>query len=78
MKTLAVVLAALLVSGGGRRREDGYELWLRYARVADAARLAEYRAAISELVVTSGEPTMQAARDEIGRASCRERVSTIV
>ena len=25
--------------------EDGYDLWLRYRRVADAARLAEYRAA---------------------------------
>ncbi len=45
--------------------DDGYDLWLRYTRVADTARLAEYRAAISELVVTSGEPTMQAARDEL-------------
>ena len=45
--------------------EDGYDLWLRYARVADTARLAEYRAAISELVVPQGEPTMQAARDEL-------------
>jgi len=45
--------------------EDGYDLWLRYARVADTARLAEYRTAISELVLTSGEPTMQAARDEL-------------
>jgi alpha-glucuronidase len=45
--------------------EDGYDLWLRYARVADTARLAEYRAAISELVVPQGEATMQAARDEL-------------
>ena len=45
--------------------EDGYDLWLRYARVADTARLVEYRAAISELVVPQGEPTMQAARDEL-------------
>lgn len=65
MKTLPVILAALLVSGGGQRREDGYELWLRYAQLADTARLAEYRAAISELVVTAREPTMQAARDEL-------------
>ena len=67
MKTLAVVLAALLVSGGERRREDGYELWLRYARVADAARFAEYRAAITQLVLTSDAPTMQVARDELTR-----------
>ena len=45
--------------------DDGYDLWLRYTRVADTARLAEYRAAIRELVLTSGEPTMQAARDEL-------------
>jgi alpha-glucuronidase len=67
LKTLAVVLAALLVSGGGRQREDSYELWLRYTRVADAARLAEYRAAITQLVLTSDAPTMQIARDELTR-----------
>ena len=67
MKTLAVVLAALLGSGGEPRREDGYDLWLRYARVADTARLAEYRAAITQLVLTSDAPTMQIARDELTR-----------
>ena len=68
---LVTVLAACgLLSGAGGHipaPEDGYDLWLRYARVADTARLAEYRAAISELVLTSGEPTMQAARDELAR-----------
>jgi alpha-glucuronidase len=67
LKTLAVVLAALLVSGGKPRREDGYELWLRYVQVADAARLAEYRVAITQLVLTSDAPTMQIARDELTR-----------
>src|SRR5207247_10089283 len=64
-----MVLASCGLLSGARRqisgREDGYDLWLRYARVADTARLAEYRAAITELVVTSGDPTMQVARDEL-------------
>jgi alpha-glucuronidase len=64
-----MVLASCGLLSGARGRipapEDGYDLWLRYARVADTARLAEYRAAISELVLTSGEPTMRAARDEL-------------
>ena len=45
--------------------EDGYELWLRYRLVGDAARLAEYREAITQVVVASDAPTMQAARDEL-------------
>src|SRR5207249_871359 len=40
-------------------------LWLRYRLVADTARLPEYRAAITQLVVASTAATMQAARDEL-------------
>ena len=58
----ALVLAALLRMPAV---DDGYDLWLRYRLVADTARLVEYRAAITELVVRSGEPTMQVARDEL-------------
>ena len=47
------------------RAEDGYDLWLRYRLVADAARLAEYRAAIRRLVVEGDSPTLRAARDEL-------------
>ena len=73
MKIRWVGLASVLVSCGllaGAREpnhapEDGYELWLRYARVDDTARLGEYRAAIRELVLTPREPTIQAARDEL-------------
>lgn len=69
MKTLAVVLAALLVSVHERMPavDDGYDLWLRYPLVADTARLAEYRAAITELVITSDAPTLQVARGELAR-----------
>src|SRR5881296_3053654 len=64
---MVLALCGLLSSARGQipALEDGYDLWLRYARVVDTARLAEYRAAISELVLASGEPTMQVARDEL-------------
>src|SRR5438309_11678552 len=63
-----LVAAALLRPPGvpsGPGVEDGYDLWLRYRPVADAARLAQYRATITQLVVESDAPTMQAARAEL-------------
>ena len=59
--------AFLLVIGASSaaRAEDGYDLWLRYRLVADAARLAEYRTAIQRLVVQGDSPTLRAARDEL-------------
>jgi alpha-glucuronidase len=47
--------------------EDGYNLWLRYPLVADAARLAEYRAAVRALVVLGETPTLAATRAELER-----------
>jgi alpha-glucuronidase len=45
--------------------EDGYDLWLRYRLVPDASRLADYRAAITRLVVQGNSPTLRIARDEL-------------
>lgn len=45
--------------------EDGYRLWLRYAPVADGVRLAEYRAALSEVLFPAPSPTLRAAHDEL-------------
>ncbi|HUC41562.1 MAG TPA: alpha-glucuronidase family glycosyl hydrolase, partial [Gemmatimonadales bacterium] len=45
--------------------EDGYDLWLRYRLIDDAARLTEYRGAITHLVVDPGTPTINAARAEL-------------
>jgi alpha-glucuronidase len=47
--------------------EDGYDLWLRYRLVSDAGRLAEYRAALTHLMVAGDSPTLRAARDELSR-----------
>lgn len=47
-----------------RISEDGYELWLRYVPVAQPA-LAEYRAALTHIVIDGVSATLQAARDEL-------------
>src|SRR2546430_1640504 len=57
-----VLLAAASPQPGA---EDGYDLWLRYRLVGDAGRLAEYRAALTQLVVEGDSPTLRAARDEL-------------
>ena len=48
------------------RGETGYDLWLRYHKVTDSARLSEYRAAISELVMQGDSPTLRIVREELG------------
>jgi alpha-glucuronidase len=63
MLLLASALLALLTVDASA--EDGYDLWLRYPRVNDEARLAEYRAAAAQLVVGGDSPTLRAARDEL-------------
>jgi alpha-glucuronidase len=60
---LAVAMLAML--GAPVRAEDGYDLWLRYRRIDDAALLTEYRAAATQLIVGGDGPTMLAARDEL-------------
>ena len=49
--TSAISVCLLLVSTQASA-EDGYELWLRYPRVADAALLKQYRSSITGLVVS--------------------------
>ena len=42
------------------RAEDGYELWMRYRRVADAAVLKQYRSAVTSLLVSGDSATARA------------------
>ena len=49
------------------RAEDGYDLWLRYGLVSNPTRLAEYQAALSQLLIDDRTPTLRAARDEVTR-----------
>src|SRR6266536_2443576 len=45
--------------------EDGYDLWLRYRLISNASLLANYRAAITRLVVEGNSPTLRVAHDEL-------------
>ncbi|MBN2351106.1 MAG: alpha-glucuronidase [Spirochaetales bacterium] len=47
--------------------EDGFELWLRYRPIADPARLAEYRGAVTAIMVENrgSSPTLAAAHEEL-------------
>ncbi len=56
------VLAALPA-----RAEDGYDLWLRYRPITQAARLAEVRAHATTIVAPTGGETIRAAVGELSR-----------
>jgi alpha-glucuronidase len=70
---IALLATALLGFAGpaGRRPippdEDGYDLWLRYRPIANAARLAEYRRAVTQIIIDDGSPTLRVARVELQR-----------
>src|SRR5256885_15406867 len=63
----SVVACCVLLAAAPPRpaAEVGYDLWLRYRLVGDAGRLAQYRAALTHLVVEGDSPTLRAARDEL-------------
>ncbi|MBN2063777.1 MAG: hypothetical protein JW745_03165, partial [Sedimentisphaerales bacterium] len=48
--------------------ENGYELWLRYARVDDPELLTDYRNTIAQLVVQGNSDTFTAVRSELNYA----------
>ena len=69
MRRAAVLICLLSVFAATRLyAEDGYDLWLRYTRVTNAARLAEYQAALSTLLIHDRSPTLRAVREELTRA----------
>jgi alpha-glucuronidase len=67
MRTLGAVAVGVLLIATGARAEDGYELWLRYPPVTDAAVLRHYSDTISSIVVLGDSPTLRIARDELRR-----------
>ena len=62
---LAIVLVALAASTA--RAEDGYDLWLRYPRVAEAALLKQYRGTVTGLLVGGESPTARIVSAELTR-----------
>jgi alpha-glucuronidase len=66
VRSLLLVLALSAAPlGAGLRADTGYDLWLRYRRVTDATRLAEYRRAFARVSVEGISPTARATRDEL-------------
>ena len=61
----AIVLGLLAVSTA--HAEDGYQLWLRYHSVSDAALLKQYRSAITGIHVAGESATARAAASELTR-----------
>ena len=67
--TLALVLAltALTALPATARAEDGYNLWLRYARIENVALRNTYRQAISGVVVQGTPATAAIVSRELAR-----------
>ena len=47
--------------------DDGYELWLKYKRIANRTRLQEYQPTISSILVAGESETCRIIRDELKR-----------
>jgi alpha-glucuronidase len=67
-RTGLLVAGALLLGGAARAvAEDGYDLWLRYARVEDAASRAAYGRALTALVAPDAAPSQAVVVAELTR-----------
>jgi alpha-glucuronidase len=66
MRTWVGLVLAVLAAAPAQA-EDGYELWLRYVRVDDPARVTEYTAAITSFLVAGDSPTASATARELRR-----------
>ena len=67
MKWVAIAICVLLGGVSTARAEDGYELWLRYQRIADGALLNHYRSAVTSLVAGSESATGRVTASELSR-----------
>ena len=66
-RTLLLILVILPLIAAETRAEDGYELWLRYVPIQDAAMRSHYDARLSAVVFPGDSPVLEAARDELKR-----------
>ena len=63
--TVLILLVILFSSSNFTYADDGYDLWLKYNKVNDAQKLAEYQSAISMVVVQGDSQTCQVIKDEL-------------
>ena len=66
-QSIALALAPLCGAPAGSSAETGYDLWLRYSRIQDAAQRTVYRRLVTHLVVPLQSPTGQAIAAELER-----------
>ncbi|MDJ1501027.1 alpha-glucuronidase family glycosyl hydrolase [Xanthocytophaga agilis] len=64
INTLLLLFVLISFSSSGYA-EDGYRLWLRYDKLADPAKVAAYRNAVSQIVLDGQSETIQVAREEL-------------
>jgi alpha-glucuronidase len=67
MKRLACAIAIGVLAVTPAAAEDGYDLWLRYLRIDEPARLQEYTSAITSILVFDDSPTAAATARELRR-----------
>jgi alpha-glucuronidase len=63
----AVLALAVLAAAEGATAETGYDLWLRYPRLPDSARVRSYRQAVTAIVAGQPSPTGDIAVAELRR-----------
>lgn len=64
---LVFLFALAAAAAAPARAETGYDLWLRYVPIRDAALRASYRASASSVALTLDSPTGRAIGDELRR-----------
>ena len=70
------VLCIMMVSRQGlSRADDGYRLWMKYDKITDQAKLAEYQKLISSIIV-DGDPDVH--RDRVVRDELRKGLSGLL
>ncbi|CAM3381233.1 alpha-glucuronidase family glycosyl hydrolase [Rhodothermus bifroesti] len=69
MRYRSLLLLALCLLGTGKptQAEDGYELWLRYVRIADEPLRQAYRNQLRAVHLEATSPTLEIVRDELKR-----------
>ncbi len=67
MRAAATAVLFVLGVSAAARAESGYDLWLRYVALEDAAQRSAYRQRVTAIVVEDGSPAGRVVQDELRR-----------
>ncbi|MBX2893799.1 MAG: alpha-glucuronidase [Cyclobacteriaceae bacterium] len=62
-----VLLSLAIVLSSAALAEDGYRLWLRYDKIADARLISQYKKELTSLHIPGQSPTLLIIHDELNR-----------